>query len=112
MQAVLGSMVADLVEQAQVTTGRRSEGVFFAAMTFVRKTNQGIGVFFAGLMLQWVDFPEGSAPDAVSPEVLWNLGATLIPSQCILWALMLWALVYYRIDRERHEATINQLLQR
>ena len=109
MQAVLGSMVADLVEQAQVTTGRRSEGVFFAAMTFVRKTNQGLGVFFAGLMLQWVDFPEGSAPSEVSPDVLWNLGATLIPSQCILWALMLWALFYYRIDRERHQANLAQL---
>jgi len=42
-------------------------------------------------------------------DVLWNLGATLIPSQCILWALMLWALFYYRIDRERHQANLAQL---
>ena len=60
-------------------------------------------------MLQWVDFSEGSAPSEVSPDVLWNLGATLIPSQCILWALMLWALFYYRIDRERHQANLAQL---
>ena len=109
MQAVLGSMVADLVEQAQVTTGRRSEGVFFAALTFVRKTNQGIGIFIAGLMLQWVDFPEGAVPGDVGESVLWNLGVTLIPSQCLLWALMLWALVYYRIDRQQHQANLVQL---
>ncbi|MGB1439796.1 MAG: MFS transporter, partial [Luminiphilus sp.] len=94
---------------AQVTTGRRSEGVFFAALTFVRKTNQGIGIFIAGLMLQWVDFPEGAVPDDVGESVLWNLGATLIPSQCLLWALMLWALVYYRIDRQQHQANLVQL---
>src|SRR5205085_1240737 len=31
LQALLGSMISDLVEQSEVKTGRRSEGVFFAA---------------------------------------------------------------------------------
>ena len=48
-------MLADLVEHTEVRTGRRSEGVFFSALTFIRKTNQGIGAFHGGpdLTGQW-----------------------------------------------------------
>jgi len=109
MQAVLGSMVADLVEQSEVSTGRRNEGVFFSAMTFIRKTNQGIGIFVAGLLLQFVGFPDGVAPGTVDDSILWNLGALLVPCQLILWGLMLWALVYYQIDKEAHAAHLSQL---
>ena len=82
---------------------------FFSAMTFIRKTNQGIGIFVAGLLLQFVGFPDGVAPGTVDDSILWNLGALLVPCQLILWGLMLWALVYYQIDKEAHAAHLSQL---
>jgi len=112
MQAVSASMVADLVEQAEVRTGRRNEGVFFAAMTFIRKTNQGIGAFIAGLLLQIVAFPNGAAPSEVSADTVWNLGALLVPSQYLLWGVMLVAIGFYRIDRGQHEAHLKVLADR
>ena len=112
MQAVSGSMIADLVEQAEVRTGRRNEGVFFAALTFIRKANQGIGTFIAGLLLQLVAFPKGAAPSDVEPETLWNLGALLVPSQYLLWGIMLIAIGFYRIDRRQHEAHLQTLADR
>lgn len=112
MQAVSASMVADLVEQAEVRTGRRNEGVFFAAMTFIRKTNQGIGAFIAGLLLQIVAFPNGAAPSEVSADTVWNLGALLVPSQYLLWGVMLVAIGFYRIDRSQHEAHLKVLADR
>ena len=112
MQAVSGSMIADLVEQAEVKTGRRNEGVFFAALTFIRKANQGIGTFIAGLLLQLVAFPKGAAPSDVEPETLWNLGALLVPSQYLLWGIMLIAIGFYRIDRRQHEAHLQTLADR
>ena len=112
MQAVSASMVADLVEQAEVRTGRRNEGVFFAAMTFIRKTNQGIGAFIAGLLLQIVAFPNGAAPSEVPADTVWNLGALLVPSQYLLWSVMLVAIGFYRIDRNQHEAHLKVLADR
>ena len=112
MQAVSASMVADLVEQAEVRTGRRNEGVFFAAMTFIRKTNQGIGAFIAGLLLQIVAFPNGAAPSEVSADTVWNLGALLVPSQYLLWGVMVGAIGFYRIDRSQHEAHLKVLADR
>ena len=42
IQAVLASMVADLVESNEAKTGRRNEGVYYASITFTRKATQGL----------------------------------------------------------------------
>ena len=112
MQVVLASMVADLVESSEIRTGRRSEGVFYAAVTFIKKTNQGIGTFIAGMLLQVVAFPSGVAPSEVPAETVWNLGALLVPCQYLLWTIMLVAIGFYRIDRGQHEAHLRVLADR
>ena len=109
MQVVLASMVADLVESSEIRTGRRSEGVFYAAVTFIKKTNQGIGAFIAGLLLQWVVFPEGANPADVPAEITRDLGALLVPCQYLLWSLMLIAIYRYRIDKSTHQANLRAL---
>jgi GPH family glycoside/pentoside/hexuronide:cation symporter len=112
MQIVSASMTADLVEQSELSTGRRSEGIFFSTLTFVRKTNQGIGVFIAGIVLAAVQFPEGTSPSEVDTAIMWNLGAVLVPIQWLLWGLMLWALAYYRLNKTEHESNLVRLGRR
>ena len=105
-------MIADLVEQSELRTGRRSEGVFFAAVTFTRKATQGLGAFSAGLILSIVSFPQGATVDQVSPETLWRLGAYYAPTLLLLWTCMIIAVGYYRIDRGDHEDNLQQLAAR
>jgi Na+/melibiose symporter-like transporter len=112
MQAIFFSMLADLVEHSEVKTGRRNEGVFFSALTFIRKTNQGIGAFFAGLILQAVAFPKGASPADVPSESVLQLGALLVPSQWLLWGVMLVALAYYRLDRAQHQSNLTAIQSR
>ena len=112
MQAIFFSMLADLVEHSEVKTGRRNEGVFFSALTFIRKTNQGIGAFVAGLMLQVVAFPEGASPADVPAESVLQLGTLLVPSQWLLWGAMLVALAYYRLDRAQHQSNLTAIQSR
>ena len=109
MQAIFFSMLADLVEHSEVRTGRRSEGVLFSALTFIRKTNQGIGAFAAGLMLQAAAFPDGASPEEVPTESVIQLGTFLVPSQWLLWAIMLAALAFYRLDRQQHDANLETI---
>lgn len=111
VQAVAYSMIADLVESNQVKTGRRSEGVYYAAMTFTRKTTQGLGVLSAGLILSLIAFPEGADPASVDPEILWNLGAFYAPSLLVLWLTALFFISRYRIDKEGHEANLRKLAE-
>ena len=111
-QALTASMLADLVEQAQVRTGRRNEGIFFAANTFIRKTVQGLGVMAASFVLTLAQFPKGANPSQVSDASLWQLGATYVPAIWLVWACMILAVTRYRLTREGHEANLQTLAGR
>ncbi|MDG0979551.1 MAG: MFS transporter [Halieaceae bacterium] len=111
-QAVLYSMVADLVEQNELRTGKRSEGVFFAAITFIRKTNQGLGAFAAGIILSLIAFPQGASPDQVSAETIRSLGLWHAPTLLVLWSLMLFCISRYQLSKDDHEANLQKLATR
>lgn len=107
--AVAFSMIADLVESNQVKTGRRAEGVYYAAMTFTRKTTQGLGVLAAGMILSAIAFPDGAPPESVSPEILRQLGMYYAPSLLFLWLSALFFVSRYRIDKEGHLENLNKI---
>ena len=111
-QALTASMLADLVEQAEVRTGQRSEGIFFAANTFIRKAVQGLGVMAASLVLTLAEFPKGATPDQVGPDSLFRLGATYVPAIWLVWAGMILAVSRYRLSRADHEANLKTLNER
>lgn len=111
-QTLVASMVADLVEQAELATGRRSEGVFFSANTFIRKSVQGLGVMAASLVLTMAAFPKGATPDQVGPASLVRLGATYVPVIWLLWTCMILAVARYRLSRADHEANMAALAGR
>jgi GPH family glycoside/pentoside/hexuronide:cation symporter len=68
---ILGSsMMADVVEDSEQRTGRRSEGVFFAGGFFIQKCTSGVGIFVTGLILAAAGFPAKAVPGQVSVEVL------------------------------------------
>lgn len=111
VQAVVYSMIADLVESNQVKTGRRSEGVYYAAVTFTRKSTQGIGVLAGGIILSVIAFPQGAAPETVGADTLWWLGAFYAPSLVLMWSAMLYSISRYRIDKGTHEENLRKLAQ-
>ncbi|MEO0982092.1 MAG: MFS transporter [Pseudomonadota bacterium] len=108
-QIIKQSMVADLVEDSQVRTARRSEGVFFAGVSFMQKVVSGGGVLIAGVALAIVDFPEGAQPSEVGADALFRLGVFYAPTMFTLWMIMLGCIYFYRIDRADHEANIAKL---
>jgi glycoside/pentoside/hexuronide:cation symporter, GPH family len=111
-QALAASMLADLVEQAEVRTGRRNEGIFFAANTFIRKSVQGLGVMAASFVLTLAAFPTGANPAQVPDASLWRLGATYVPAIWMVWALMIFAVSRYRLSRSGHEDNLRTLAAR
>lgn len=109
VSTLMQSMIADLVEDSQIRTKRRSEGVLFAAITFTRKAVQGFGVLAASLVLSFAEFPQGLAPGDVPEEALYRLGAMYSPSLFILWMIMIICLLFYKIDRATHQQNLETL---
>jgi glycoside/pentoside/hexuronide:cation symporter, GPH family len=111
-QILTTSMAADLVEQAELRTGRRSEGVLTGASTFVRKIVSGLGVLTAGLLLSLAQFPPGAKPGDVPADAIWMLGALYVPTILTLWMSMVAAIAWYRVDRAGHEETLRRIAER
>ena len=108
--SILGSsMVADTVEDSEIKTGRRSEGLFFAANSFVQKSVSGAGIFASTVLLSLIGFPRGAKPGDVSPEVVRNLGLIYIPAILLLYTATVAFLSAYRINRATHEANLERL---
>ncbi|WP_298303046.1 MFS transporter [uncultured Erythrobacter sp.] len=112
VQMLSYAMIADLVESNQLRTGRRNEGVYYAAMTFTRKSTQGLGVLSAGIILSAIAFPQGEELANVPADTLWKLGALYAPALLILWMTALFCLSRYKIDKAQHEANLVALSAR
>ncbi len=109
---LFSSMIADLVEQSEIKTGRRAEGLFFAAATFIRKMVQGIGVLAAGFVLSLAGFPSGATADNVSDDAVWRLGAYYVPTILVLWMAMIAVISTYELGRKDHERNLRELAAR
>jgi Na+/melibiose symporter-like transporter len=106
---LFSSMIADVVENSELSTGRRQEGLFFAAVAFVNKSVSGMGIFTAGMIISAIHFPHGVKPGAVAPEVIRNLGLVYVPTQVALYGITVMLLVGYRISRASHAETLRKL---
>jgi glycoside/pentoside/hexuronide:cation symporter, GPH family len=106
------AMLADVVEDVEVRTGRRSEGLLFAAENLVKKMVGGMGVFSAGLMLSLVAFPKGAARDAVPETTLAALAIHYVPAVIVLYIAAIAAISLFRITRETHFANLETLRAR
>ena len=102
-------MLTDLVEQAQLRTRRRSEGIFSAASPLIRKAVQGLGVITASFVLTTAQFPKGTDPTEVSPEALWRLGAYYLPTTLALWMAVMAIMSTCRLTGEEHEENLRLL---
>ena len=84
---IVTSMMADVVEDAAVTTGHRSEGLLFAANGLVQKCVTGVGTFLSGLILTWVSFPQHAIQGQVDPAILHHLGMVFVPIVAVFSAV-------------------------
>jgi glycoside/pentoside/hexuronide:cation symporter, GPH family len=105
-------MVADVVEDAAVKTGVRSEGLLFAANGLLPKITAGVGGLIGNLMLEFVHFHPTATPGQiqhVDPAVMHNLVLLSLPIGVILNLIAIAVLGFYRIDRGSHEANLEAL---
>jgi glycoside/pentoside/hexuronide:cation symporter, GPH family len=103
------SMMADVVEDAAVATGQRSEGLLFAANGLIAKCVTGVGTFLSGLILAWISFPQHATPGQVNPATLHQLGMVFVPVVTVFSASAIAVLLFYDIDRDTHQRNLAKL---
>ncbi|MEL7108519.1 MAG: MFS transporter [Pseudomonadota bacterium] len=111
-QMLAAAMVTDIVEESELKTGRRSEGTFFAGITFIRKLSQGIGVVTASFILAAAAIPPGTRPEEASADSIATLGFGYGVTLFSVWMLMILSISFYRISREDHARNLEALKSR
>ncbi len=106
------SMLTDVVEDHELRSQRRSEGLLNAGTTLIQKTMSGVGILASGLLLSAVHFPRNAAPGAVDQGVLRDLVLLYVPLVSALGVVSVLLLKRYPIDRAAHERTLRLLDQR
>ena len=106
---LVSAMIADVVEDGELKTGRRAEGLFFSASSLVAKAVSGVGILAASALLAFIHFPVGTKPGLVPPDVIRNLGLTYVPIMITLYAAGLALLTGYKITRASHAETLLRL---
>ncbi|NVD44268.1 MFS transporter [Qipengyuania atrilutea] len=106
------AMVGDVVEESQLATGRRSEGLFYAANTLMQKSTSGLGVFAAGMLVSFVGIVPGMDPASIDPAIPRALALAYVPALIVLYIGGAGFLFGYRIDRASHEASLAELEKR
>lgn len=109
--SLIAAMIADVVEDSELKTGRRSEGIFFAANSFAQKAVNGLGVVVAGQILAYVQFPTQSKPGEVPAETLLDLAYIYVPTLLFFYLLALGVLSIYRINRREHAENLRRLAE-
>ncbi len=104
------SMIGDIVDENELTTGKRQEGLFYSARAFFAKASYSFGHFFAGVTLDlFVRLPFEAVPGQLADGVLVRLGITAGPIMGLAALIALAVYSRYSLTRERHAEIIRAL---
>jgi len=109
---VISSMIADVMDESELVTGKRQEGMFSSMIAFTSKATSGVGGFLAGAALDAIAFPKQAAPGTVPDDKLFLLGLAVGPCMVLLYLLSLVFLRRYQITRTRHAEILEELERR
>lgn len=100
------SMIADVVEENQARTARRSEGLVLFSDRLMLKLANGLATVLPGLLLGLVGFPARARAAALEPGVMRHLALIYIGLSLALSALAILVWQLFRIDHAAHERNL------
>lgn len=106
---MLDSMMADVVEDSEVQTSRRSEGLFYAARSFASKAVSALGIILAGSIVSLVGMDGIQSVADMTDDMRGNLASFFLPTYCGLYLLAIFLISKYRIDRAAHQKNLEKL---
>jgi Na+/melibiose symporter-like transporter len=105
-------MILDAVDENELETGQRLEGLFVSIVAFAGKVVSGVGNLLGGVALELIDFPSGATPGTVPQSKIDLLGWAVGPGLVGFYSLGYLFLRRYDITRERHHVIVAALARR
>ena len=106
------SMLGEVIDEDELATGERREGVYVGFFMFLRKLGGGVAVAGIGLMLDLCGF-DGSLPREQQSELALTAiraSTALVPAVFLLLAV--WVARGYGLDRAAHARILDAIARR
>jgi len=100
--SIVGSMMADVVDEFELKTNNRNEGLFFSSMSFAYKCTVGLGYFIAGVLLEIIAFPKQVGVEDVPIKTIEGLGFIGGPVLMSIYLMAIIFLIAYPINKKRY----------
>lgn len=109
---LLDSMLSDVIDEHELNTSKREEGLFFAARSFATKASYGLGSFFAGICLDIIHFPQNASPQTVPADAVLSLAILSGPVMFVLFCATVLVSHRYPLTAARHREIVRAIKQR
>jgi len=106
---IANSMLADVVDVMELKTGKRQEGILYAAFSFAQKLTFAVGIAVASLTLMVLKFPKQLQPSQVAQNTLDGLAIASLVTSLIFGLAGLFCFSRYRLTRSEHAEVQRQL---
>ncbi len=104
------SMLPDVIDEDQLETGQRREGLYSGLFTFLRKLGGATAILCTGFVLDLAGYASGSDGQPESAQLAVRVLMTLVPAA--LLALAVGIALRYPLTREAHRDILERLLAR
>ncbi len=104
------AMLGDVIDEGELTTGQRNEGIYAGFFTFVRKLGGALGVAAAGFVLEAAGFERGQPLQGESARMAIRALTTFGPLTFLVLAIAIaWR---YPLTRSGHDEILKALNHR
>ncbi len=106
------SMVAEIVEDHEVTHDERREGLFYSSYFMIQKIGSALGIFLVGQLIVLAGLEGQMTPENLPNDVALGMSWAYIGTITLLSVAMALAMRHYSIDRQSHEARLALIAAR
>ena len=108
---VIWANITDVIDDAEVMTGKREDGTIYSVYSFARKVGQALAGGLSGYALEMIGYQ--SADKVQSPQVLNGLYtiSTLVPA-LLFFCVTIMLLVVYPLNKKKVEENSQVLRER
>lgn len=110
------AMLPDLIEQDELVTGERREGIYYGFFVFLQKASLALGLFLVGWALDLTGYikpePGITAPLTQPASALFALRLMIGPLPAVLLLTSMLLVKSFPITQAKHEQNLRELEQR
>ena len=102
--------MADVIDEQELETGERQEGIFFSASAFAHKAVGGLGTLLGGVSLTLIGLPAQIEVTAAPADAIFKLGILMGPILGLSFLIPIYLYSRYELDAGRLSAIQIRLL--